>query len=177
MIQTADRLRQSSDNLTHFTRTYVVTADKKFKKQYFDTLDIRNGKKKRPHLYNAVYWDLEKDLRNKKHPDNKRVSLKEIFNSLPYTKEELEKLELSEKNSNQLVNLEVEAFNTMIGLFKDSENNYTIKKEANQNLAIKLLHSKDYYHAKHLIMNPIDDFIIMLENTTTTKNSKSNKKN
>lgn len=166
MIQTADKLRQSSDDLTHFARTYVVTANEEYKKQYFETLDIRNGDKKRPLLYSAIYWDLEKNIREKKHPDTKRLSLKEIFSSLPYTKNELKKLELSEKNSNKLVNLEVEAFNAMTGLYKDPSGNYTIKKEPNQNLAITLLHSKEYYHAKHLIMNPIDDFMIMLEKRT-----------
>ena len=58
MMQLADRLRQSSDDLTHFARTYVVTGDKDFKEQYFTTLKIRNGEMPRPLNYNAIYWDF-----------------------------------------------------------------------------------------------------------------------
>ena len=33
----ADELRQSSDDLTRLARTYAVTGDAKYEKQYFDT--------------------------------------------------------------------------------------------------------------------------------------------
>ena len=41
----ADELRQSSDDLTRLARTYVVTADKRYEDQYWEVLDIRNGKR------------------------------------------------------------------------------------------------------------------------------------
>jgi len=134
MIEAADKLRQSSDDLTHFARTYVVTGDERFKDRYFKTLDIRKFK----------------------HPDEEKLSLEYIFKSLPFTTEELAKLKLAKQNSDDLVNLEVKAFNAMKGF-------------RNQALAISLMHSDGYYKAKHKIMNPIDDFIIML-NKRTNKN-------
>ena len=54
----ADELRQSSDNLTRLGRVYVITGDVKYEKQYFDILDIRNGKKPRPSDYHRIYWDF-----------------------------------------------------------------------------------------------------------------------
>ncbi|NPA55707.1 MAG: methyl-accepting chemotaxis protein, partial [Epsilonproteobacteria bacterium] len=110
MLQAADRLRHSSDDLTNFARVYVVTGDEKFKKQYFDTLAIRNGKLPRPKDYQALYWDLSPQERAKKHPPTKKISLDEIFSKLPFTKKELSLLQKSHKNSDDLVNLEVEAF-------------------------------------------------------------------
>lgn len=41
----ADELRQSSDDLTRFARTYVVTQDRKHEQMYWKILAIRNGEK------------------------------------------------------------------------------------------------------------------------------------
>lgn len=50
----ADELRQSSDDLTRLARTYVVTGDAAYERQYLDILDIRNGKKARPEHYERI---------------------------------------------------------------------------------------------------------------------------
>lgn len=148
MINLADRLRQSSDDLTHYARSYTITNNKKYKQRYFNILDIRNGIKKRPLYYESIYWDLNKQLREKIHPLDKKVSLKYLMSNLPYTKKELNLLKLSEKKSNDLVNLELKAFEEM--------------KSDNQQEAIKLLHSEEYYKAKEKIMFPIDSMILNL---------------
>ncbi|MEA1983432.1 MAG: PAS domain-containing sensor histidine kinase [Campylobacterota bacterium] len=147
MQKASNLLRHSSDNLTHFARTYVVTGDELYKEQYFKTLDIRNGKIARPLFYDSVYWDIEKSLRQTRHPETQKLALKEIFKTLPFTKKELALLTLSEKNSNDLVELEVRAFEAM--------------KKGDRELAVELMHSKEYYGAKHKIMNPIDEFIML----------------
>lgn len=151
MLEVANKLRQSSDDLTHFARTYAITNNKLYYKQYIDTLDIRNGKIPRPLMYDNIYWDLEKSVRISRHPDEKKVSLKQMINQLPFAQEEVEKLNLSEANSNDLVNLEFEAFDAMAQV------------PQNQKLAIELLHSQEYYNAKHKIMNPIDEFMMILD--------------
>jgi len=163
MMQVADKLRQSSDDLTHFGRTYVITSNEIFKQQYFDTLSIRNGSKNRPRNYNTIYWDLEASQRTINHPDGTKVSLKKLILSLPFKKSELKQLRLAENNSNDLVNLEVEAFNAMEGLYKNDQGEYLLKKDPNQELAVKLMHSKAYYLAKHKIMKPIDDFMLAVD--------------
>jgi len=166
MMQIADKLRQSSDDLTHFGRTYVVTADKIFKQQYFDTLSIRNGNKNRPMNYNTIYWDLERSQRTINHSDGTKISLKKLISLLPFKKSELQQLTLAENNSNDLVNLEIEAFNAMEGLYKNDQGEYLLKKDSNQEHAIKLMHSRAYYVAKHKIMKPIDDFMLAVDKRT-----------
>ena len=147
MMEAADKLRQSSDDLTHFARSYVVTKNKIFKEQYFKTLDIRNGKIPRPLHYESIYWDLEESVRLARHPLTKSKSLKSILQNLPFSSSEMQLLDVSETNSNELVNLEVRAFKAI--------------ENSKQAEAIKLLHSPQYYHEKHRIMNPIDKFIIL----------------
>jgi len=44
----ADELRQSSDDLTRLARSFVVTGDPEFEREYWAVLDIRNGKLPRP---------------------------------------------------------------------------------------------------------------------------------
>ena len=54
----ATEMRQSSDDLTRLARTFVATGDPKWEQQYFEVLDIRNGKKPRPQNYERIYWDF-----------------------------------------------------------------------------------------------------------------------
>ncbi len=55
----ADRLRQSSDELSQMARSYVATRDPRYKKYYHDILAIRNGTKAKPQGYSSdIYWDL-----------------------------------------------------------------------------------------------------------------------
>jgi signal transduction histidine kinase/DNA-binding response OmpR family regulator len=169
LIAGAYQLRQSSDDLTRFARTYAVTNDTRYRDNYFTTLAIRNGELPRPMNYGRVYWDLLEPVRTQRHPDGGMLSLNDMMNALPYTEEERGKLILSEDNSNKLVNLEVEAFNAMEGRFRNSNGEYTVVKAPDQALAIKLLHSEEYHSAKHIIMLPIDEFITMLD-TRTRKN-------
>lgn len=39
----ANKLRQSSDDLTELARLYVITGEKKYRDYYNETLSIRNG--------------------------------------------------------------------------------------------------------------------------------------
>lgn len=166
MIEKADELRQTSDDLTRFVRTYVITLNEEYKDNYYSILDIRNGKSYKPKNYEWVYWDLLEPLRSQQHPLEEKSSLKEEMNNLPYTKKEIEYLIQSEENSNNLVNLENEAFKAVEGLYKDKNGKYTVKKEPNQQLAIELLHSETYHKEKENIMFPINEFLKSINERT-----------
>jgi signal transduction histidine kinase/DNA-binding response OmpR family regulator len=167
-VEAADRLRHSSDDLTRFARTYVVTGDSGYKDDYFKALAIRNGKAARPQHYESIYWDLLEPVRGQRHPDGEPVSLERIMQVLPYSDGEKALLEQSQANSNELVELEVEAFHAMDGRFRDASGEYTVEIQPNQVLAVQLLHSEDYHRAKHSIMLPIDKFMMQLNLRTAT---------
>lgn len=166
MREAADRLRQSSDDLTRFARTYVVTGDEVYKNRYDRVLDIRDGKAPRPKDYENIYWDYLDPGQSLMHPDGEALSLDAIMDALPYSEEERALLDESHRNSNELVNLEREAFHSMEGRFKDAEGQYTIKRAPDQPLAIRLLHSSAYHRAKQKIMQPIDRFLSLLQQRT-----------
>lgn len=162
MVLKANELRQSSDYLTDFARRYVVTGNEQFLQNFNHVLDMRNGVKPRPVHYEAIYWSLQEPERSQRHPDGPKEVLREAIRKLPYTEKELAYLTTAENSSNDLVNLEVEAFNAMKGLFKDSHNEFTIRGAPDRAYAIKLLHSPEYDEAKHEIMLPIDMFMVEL---------------
>jgi len=176
MIKKADELRQSSDDLTRFARSYCITGDESYKENYYTILDIRNAKVPRPENYDYIYWDLSESVREKRHPFRKKTSINFEMKNLPYTAFEFEKLNSAEVNSNELVNLEIEAFHAMAGLYKNADDEYLDKGDVNQTLAVELLHSKEYHSAKEKIMLPIDEFLISLEGRTQKDILKCNNK-
>ncbi|MCU7836625.1 MAG: transporter substrate-binding domain-containing protein [gamma proteobacterium symbiont of Taylorina sp.] len=155
MLKVADILRQSSDDLSHYAKSYVVTNNQEYKQNYLDILAIRNGTTARPENYQGIYWDLDKKIRKKLHPDTEKVPLKELIQREHFSDEEFDLLKQSEGNSNDLVNLEVRAFKAM--------------QENNQALAIKLLHSSDYDKAKFKIMYPLDIFLSSINERSELK--------
>lgn len=162
----ADELRQSSDDLTRLGRTYVITGDKKYEKQYFDILDIRNGKKPRPSAYQRIYWDFYTVNMQKPRPDSETTSLETLMKNARFTDQEFELLKQAQQNSDGLVSLEVEAMNAVKGIFADTQGNYNIKKEPDFVHARKLVHSEDYHKYKANIMSPLDEFYVVLDKRT-----------
>ena len=159
----ADELRQSSDDLTRLGRTYTITGDEKFEKQYFDILDIRNGKKPRPADYHRIYWDLYTVNMKKPRPDTVSISLNELMKQAGFTDEEFELLAEAQANSDGLVGLEVKAMNAVKGIFADGSGNYSVKGEPDFELARNLVHSEEYHKYKAQIVAPIDKFLEHLE--------------
>ncbi|AZZ91734.1 HAMP domain-containing protein [Hahella sp. KA22] len=151
--QRADELRQSSDDLTRLARTYVVTGDSKYKEMYQTVLDIRNGVKPRPEEYHRIYWDLVLNAGDKPKPDGDVISLQKMMENLGFSKKEFDLLKQAQKNSDGLVNLEVEAMKAV--------------ESGNPKRAIELMHGQDYHSEKAKIMRPIDEFFKALEARTS----------
>jgi PAS domain S-box-containing protein len=169
MSEAADELRQSSDDLTRFARTYVVTGNRVYKENFYRILDIRDGKAPRPKNYHTIYWDFDAELRARLHPDGDPLSLEAELDALPFTPEERNKLKVAKRNSDALVNLEEEAFNAIEGRFKDARGDYTVVGKPDRQRAITLLHSDEYHAAKQQIMRPINDFLLMVDARSNAK--------
>ncbi|MCP4971724.1 MAG: hypothetical protein GY932_14150, partial [Arcobacter sp.] len=159
-------LRQSSDDLTRLARTYVVTKNNDYEKMYWDIIRIRNGDSPRPLNYNRIYWDFIIDYKNKPIDKGDKISLLELMGKTGFTTKEFKLLEEAKNNSDELIKLETIAMNAIKGLYINEEGKYEIEKEPNQEMAIKLLHSKKYHEEKAKIMKPINKFMQILETRT-----------
>lgn len=163
----AYEMRQSSDDLTRFARTFSATSDSKYEKMYNDIIQIRNGEKPRPQNYNRIYWDLMLEYGQKPKPDGENISLDKMMHNAGFTQKEFALLDEAQKNSNKLVELETVAMNAAKGLFTDSDGKFTIQKEPDNALAVKLTHSKEYHSEKAKIVKPIDEFMKILDERTS----------
>jgi methyl-accepting chemotaxis protein len=162
----ADELRQSSDDLTRLGRTYVVSTDPEYERQYLQILDIRNGKAPRPQSYHRIYWDFVAAGITQPRPNGETIALADLMRKAGFTEEEFAKLQQAQANSDGLVQLEVKAMNAVKGKFPDAQGNYNVDGPPDLELARNLVHGKDYHNFKAKIMQPVDDFFALVEERT-----------
>ncbi len=164
----ADELRQSSDDLTRLARTYVVTGDASYEQQYMDILDIRNGKKPRPAHYERIYWDFVAAGMPVPASTGPSVPLAELMRKAGFSEQEFAKLQEAQTNSDGLVKTEVIAMNAVKGLFDDGSGNFTKKGPPDLEMARTIMHDAQYHRNKGKIMQPVNEFLMLLDQRTST---------
>ncbi|MBT5658416.1 MAG: HAMP domain-containing protein [Phycisphaerae bacterium] len=162
----ADELRQSSDDLTRFARTFVATGDSKYQQFFQDTLSIRDGDAPRPEGYGGIYWDLVIAGLGKDWPDGPSVSLHNRMLEAGFTNAEFDKLSEAQNRSDTLVRLENVAMNAVQGKFLDVNGDFTREAPPDRDLAISQVYGEAYHNAKANIMEPIRAFMHMIEQRT-----------
>ena len=145
-LRLAQELRHSSDELTRLARTYVVTGDGEYERQFWRVLDVRNGTQPRP--------------------DGRTIPLRTLMERQGFTPQEFAKLQEAEDNSNALVSTETVAMNAMKGRFDDGAGGFTKFGPPDPELAQRIMHDRKYHADKALIMGPIGEFEAMLDERT-----------
>ncbi|MGE5682536.1 MAG: methyl-accepting chemotaxis protein [Bacillota bacterium] len=144
--QVALDLSQMSQDLTRLARTYVVTGDVKYEKQYWDLVDIQDGKKPRK--------------------DGRTATFEQLMKELNFSDEEFAKIQGSKEKSVELVKTEEKAMNAVKGIFQDANGSYTVKGTPDLELARRLVHDENYHRQISIIQEPIDEFFKMLDKRT-----------
>ncbi len=168
-LDLALELKQSSDDLTRFARTYVETGDPKYEHYYWRIVAIRDGKQAHPKKFTRSYWDHVAAGVLKLDQDGEVYSIENRMIKIGLTEEEKEKLSEAKKESDDLINLEKVAMNAVKGLYKDDNGRFTKKAEPDLVMARMLMHGKEYHEAKSRIMKPIDQFFSLLESRTANE--------
>jgi len=145
-LRLANELRVSSEELTRLARTYVVTGDEDYARQYWHVLDVRNGKQPRP--------------------DGRTIPLRTLMKQQGFTAAEFAKLQEAEDNSNALVTTETIAMHAVQGEFDDGRGGYTKKGPPDPELARRIMHDDTYHADKAVIMGPIGEFVSLLDDRT-----------
>ncbi len=162
----ADELRQSSDDLTRLARTYVISADSKWEKQYFEVLDVRNGKLARPANYQGIYWDFRAADEVPTKGMGAAMPLQQLMEKAGFTDAEFAKLREAQQNSNDLVRTETIAMNLVKGLYEDGKGGFTKQGAPDLERARAMMHDLDYHRFKAKIMRPVDEFLQLLDQRT-----------
>ena len=166
----ADELRQSSDDLTRLARTFVVSGgEPKWEQQYFEILDIRNGKKPRPAHYERIYWDFRAAGSEGAVAAGETVPLLDLMKQAGFSAAELAKLDEAKANSDDLVRTETVAMNLVKGLKADGSRNEAADREADHAKARAMMHDLAYHQNKAKIMKPVNEFLAMLDDRTAAE--------
>ena len=163
----ADEMRQSSDDLTRLARTYVVTGDARWEKQYNEIVAIRSGQAPRPVNYQRIYWDFRAASDATLPSTGDKQDLLEMMKRQGMTDAELAKLAEARANSDDLVNTETRAMNLVKGLRADAQGKFTVQGDPDLEAARQLMHDRTYHANKAKIMKPVDEFLGMLDARTT----------
>lgn len=166
-VQLAHELKQSSDDLTRFARTFVVTGDPQYERFFQAVVAIRDGKQAHPKEFTQSYWDQVTGGVVELDQDGELYSIEQKMLELGLSDEEKAKLAEAKAESDELINLEDIAMYAVKGLFKDNRGKFTIEGEPDLEMARRLLHGKEYHAAKARIMKPIDQFFTLLQWRTT----------
>lgn len=159
----ADEMRQSSDDLTHMIRTYVVNGNPLYKKHYQEILDIRDGKAPRPVVYNDIYWDLVLGDDVRPRVNGPKIPLLTLMKQAGFTVAEFAKLSEAKLNSDILTSTEFAAINLV-----ESGGSSTVMATNRANASMMLNDAK-YHHAKAGIMRPLSDFYDMMDARTLSE--------
>ncbi|MCV0440784.1 MAG: methyl-accepting chemotaxis protein [Hydrogenophaga sp.] len=162
----ADELRQSSDDLTRLARTYVVTGDAMWEKQYNEVLDIRSGKAARPGGYEGIYWDFRAAGITPPGAGGEKIDLLDMMRREGFTEAEMAQLAEANKNSGELVQTEVLAMNLVKGLTPDGSGTL-VQGAPDLERARDLMHNAGYHGNKARIMAPVNEFFKLLDARTS----------
>ena len=159
----ADELRQSSDDLTRMARLYVSTGAPRYRVWYDEILDIRDGLAPRPDRYGLVYWDLVLADGTRPRGSGEPVALEVLMAEAGFSEAEFGKLRLAQAQSDALTATESTAMNAVESLFQSGGNEFDVTRAADFERARDLMFNDDYMAQKTAIMEPINEFLEMID--------------
>ncbi|MDB5338519.1 MAG: domain S-box [Planctomycetaceae bacterium] len=162
----ADHLRQSTDDLSRFARTYVVTGDKKYEGYFWNLLAIRNGTKPRPMSYagRAVWEQVVAEAQQQKADGPEAaISLRALLETLNFSDAEFKKLRAAHTEVTKLVHMEEAAMCAMQGRFADDKGNYVRRGSPDQSLAVRMLNDQNFHQQRTDSIRAIDAFLDTLD--------------
>ena len=147
----ADRLRQTSDDLTRMVRLYAVNGDPVYREYFDEILAIRNGEAPRPADYFSVpYWDIVLNTGERFGDDGPAVPIRTLASEAGLLEEELAEISKAEDASNALAVIENEIMEIVATQIGASDGDYVLEGEALD--AMLRLHGPDYFAAKAQVM-------------------------
>lgn len=155
VLSLADELRQSSDDLSRFARSYAATTDARFWDRFRTVLAIREGELRRPSGYQYAFWDLETVGELEYVDTDDGLSIQQRLVDAGVSSDALSLLNRAKKNSDGLAKIEEKAF----GYVEDGR----------QGEALEMLFGDSYHRAKADIMRPIRNLQKTVDHQTRTE--------
>ena len=161
-VAIANELRQSSENLTRACRVFVVTANKKYRDEYNETVAWRNGSIPRPTSFN-IY-------------PGRTVSEIDLLKEFGCTEDEIALCNMATLLSDELIKTEDQAMNTITNGTIAAGPHLILPGESIKDFASRIVNDDAYHREINKIMTPIDKFIDTLSERTTSEQNKAVRK-
>ena len=150
----ADRLRQTSDDLTRMVRLYAVNGDPVYREYFDEILDIRNGIAPRPREYFSVpYWDIVLNSGERFGQPGPAVPIRTLARNARLYDEELALIEKAEDASNALAVIESEIMDVVAARIEAGDGVYALEGDALEGML--RLHGAEYHANKAQVMVPL----------------------
>lgn len=148
-LQLATELKENTEKLGEYCRAYTITAHSQYQENYQHILDVHNGKSPRQ--------------------DGTTRALRDLFQELGITPKELAKLDESQNFFNSLVWTDAVVFSMVKGRYPDKNQQFTIQREPNPQLARAVVYSIGYNSARQKVLKPIEQFLTMINQRTNER--------
>ena len=150
----ADRLRQTSDDLTRMARLNAITGEPLYREYFDEILAIRNGTAPRPELYHEIpWWDIVLASGERPSGPGEVIAIRQLFEEKGMTAGQLSLLLESEDRSNALAELEYEVMDQVAAWREAGGGVYALEGAALDNML--RLHGAEYHAAKEGVMRPL----------------------
>ncbi|MDQ4133216.1 MAG: ATP-binding protein [Actinomycetota bacterium] len=161
----ADRMRQSSNDLTHMVRLHVSTGDPRYRDYYEEILAIRAGTAPRPEGYDSAFWDRVLAEGKGFVEYGRPESLVDQMRAAKFTEDEFNALNASLRASENLARLELEVMDRVAPrITRGVDGSYFSDVAAEYQRLV----DPSYLAEKGVIMDAIGDFIARVESRTET---------
>ena len=149
----AEELRQSSDDLSRFARSFVTTGDARYRQHYQRVLDIRDGSAPRPPDYDNVYWDLVgTSAELPPAASAPGVALLKLMQDAGFNAREMGFAEAAYEASEALSVVDIAAMQALVE-----------SGPATREKSLSMLHDQRYLEAKARVMQPLHRLHELLE--------------
>lgn len=165
-LDLALELKQSSDELTRFARTFAATGNPDYEAHFQAIIAIRDGRRQHPAAFTRSYWDHVAAGAITANYDGETYSIAERMDTLGFSDREKALIGDAKRESDALIALEDTAMNAVKGRFRDEAGNFTVEGPPDLEVARAILFGEAYHQAKSRIMTPIHQFFAALEGRT-----------
>ena len=129
-------------------------------------LDIRNGVQPRPNDYEKIYWDFRAADMAASKGTGPAVALADLMKRAGFSAAELGKLDDAAALSNALVKTEVVAMDLVKRHLEGIANGTAQEGDTDLASARAMVHDVQYHANKAKIMQPVDEFLVLLDQRT-----------
>lgn len=155
----AQKMSSDSAELANLSRSYVATQNKHFHLEYMKLIRIQRGELKRTLENVAPYFKVKHSNNNHLSFVGQKISTVDLIEYKDILIEEKNQLVKAVEASNELNDMELEAFEA-IELVKDDDDNSFSKEELE---VLLLLFDESYTHYQKTIQGHIDTFVVIQE--------------